>query len=183
MHRDSHWRSKLPVFLVALFLLNLVILLALELLLVYRLPAPLTEEALADWDVSYEGCTILDSDSRSHFRCYLVKTASGELRIVPAESHSLLPGRARILKNSVTAVAESEEPQEITLRIGIRSTVVNVSPIPMPDPEDKSGDWYLTIFYHGAGSYQAKTMLYTLAAAVLEALELMLWELLKRGLS
>lgn len=149
------------------------VVIALELLLLYPVPVPLTEEALAQYDSDYEGCTILYTADRGKLSCHLVQTTDGELHMVPTHGHSLAYKRAKVLKKYIAAVPENED---ITLpvKVGLHTSNVTIG------TEAQSGSRYFTIDYYGS-STQNTTTLYMVIAAVLEAMELAVFHLIRHG--
>lgn len=179
MHRDSYWRSKIPVPLVLLYLLNLVLVLALEVLLLYPCPTEMTPEELAQFDSTFEGCTIVQSYNRVKLNCYLVETADGGIYLIPTHSHGIFSSRARIYKKHITPIPADGEIT-IPIRIGVHTSNVTVSRSPLPYMENQEpSDLSISIDYYG-GSTQAAATVYMVIAAVLEGLELALWYLITK---
>lgn len=179
MDRNKYWSSKVPVPLALLFVVNVFLVMALEILLFYRYPADLTAADLAAMNPAYENCTIIASDDVGTFRCWLVKLESGDYAMVPARQHGLASSRAKVYKNQITSVSAETEEVEITVRTGVHSSLVSVSR--HPNPYDvESLERYLYILYHGASGGQGALALYMLIAAVLEGMELSIWHLIRQ---
>ena len=179
MHKDKYWRSKIPVGLALLFVANLFLVIAIEVLAFYPHPAAITEKDFASVDSIYENCTIVDRDDRTQFQCYLVKTTDDQLHVIPVKVHGLIYSRATIIEKQITLVSPDIDSTEIIVKNGIHSVTVGVSREPFPGMEQEQHEMYLEIIYHGGGSASMVTSLYMVIAAILEALELALWQLLK----
>ncbi|MBQ2854348.1 MAG: hypothetical protein IJE81_02620 [Oscillospiraceae bacterium] len=174
------WKAKVPVFLVLLFAINLLVVIALEILLFYPVSLPLTEEALAESDSRYESCTITRETERSGLHCFLVKTADGETHMIPLRSHGLAYSRAKLLKKYITHIPEDQEIT-IPVKIGVHTSHVLVTPEPLPYMEDQEpAELYIAIDYYGSTNLRTTTTLYMVIAAVLEGLELALFQLIRR---
>lgn len=170
MNTDKYRRSKLPVSLVLLFLLNLLVVIALEILLLYPAPFPVTPEALAEFDSRYAGCTITQEAEQGGLYCCLAETADGEIHMIPARSHGLAYNRAKLLKKYITVIPEGQETT-IPIRIGVHTSNVTVSAEPLSS---------IAIDYYGSTNICTAATLYMVIAAVLEGLELALFHLLRR---
>lgn len=173
MHNDKYYRSKIPVSLVLLYLLNLLVVIALELLVLYPVPVPLTEQALAEYDRRYEGSTILYTADRGKLSCHLVETADGELLMVPTHSHSLTYKRAKVLRKYIVSIPEDEEIT-VPVKVGLHTSNVTVG------TEALTGNRCITIDYYGS-SIRNATTLYMVIAAALEAMELAIFHLIRHG--
>ena len=181
MNRNKYWSSKVPVPLALLYVINVFLVMALELLLFYPHPSVLTEAYLADFDSAYENCTIVTSDDVETFRCYLVKMASGDYSMIPTQQHGLISSRAKVYKNQITPVSADTEDVEITVRTGVHSSLVAVSQNPRPGYGVETSERYLYILYRGTGSGSGTMTLYMLIAAILEGIELAIWHLITRN--
>lgn len=178
---EKYWRSKIPLPLVLLFLVNFFVVIALEVLLLYRTPLPLTEESLAKFDSTYTGCTILQEHRRNQLWCYLVETQSGDVHLIPAKSNGLFLSKGRIYGKQIIPVPEDISETNYNIKIGIRTSTVTVSPEPIPYMENQQpGELFLAISYAATGDYRGTITIYIAIAAILEVLELALWHLLTR---
>ncbi len=174
------WKAKVPVFLVLLFVVNLLVVMALEILLFYPAPFPLTAEALAEFDSRYEGCTITQEAEQGKLYCCLVETADSETHMIPAHGHSLAFKRAKILKKYITVIPKDQEVT-IPVRIGVHTSNVSLSRSHIPYFENReSSDLYLSIDFYGGTNDRATTTIYMVIAAVLEGMELALFQLIRR---
>ena len=180
MSQNSYYRSKIPVKLVLLFLANLLLVMALEILLMYKAPVPLTEDALAEFDPAYKNCTILQEHQRGHLRCCLAETDAGEIHLIPMKAHALAFVRGRIFRDQIVSIPE--DPQETTynIKIGIHTSTVTVSPKPLPWMDDPSPqELYMGISYASLGNAQETAVIYFVLGAVLTFLELAVIRLIK----
>ena len=167
MQNEKYWRSKIPVSLVLLFLLNVFLIIAMEVLLIYRFPAEITPENLAARDAIYEDCTILSSDAINHLNCNLVQTNTGEYRIAAYKNHALFHSRAKLLSDESVVPPENGE-LSVPVKNGVRTCEVIIQP-----------DMTLVIRYAAS---QSGATVYMVIAAILEAAELLIWEFIKRNL-
>ena len=181
MHRESYLRSRIPVPLVLLFVLNVFVVMALEVLILYPHPAELTEEWLSEYDSAYKNSTIVTRDERGTLRCWLIKLESGDYAMIPLRQHGLLTNRAKILTNQIATVSADAREQEITVKVGLHSSVVSVSRTPNPGYHTENAERYLSIIYHNSGNHSGTTAIYMALAAVLEGLELAIWQLIKQN--
>ena len=179
MHRNKYYRSKLPVWLVLLYLVNVLLIVALEALVLYPFPAAAAPEDFAAANPAMEGCTLIDQDATGSFRCYLLRLPDGEYRIVPTVSHSLFSNRAKVLKMGICAFTGEADTATHQIRSGIHTNQVSVSTQAPPHRIHESRPMYINIDYAGSSSFQALTTVYMAIAAILECLELALWQLLK----
>lgn len=180
MHKEKYYRAKLPVKAVLLFFANLLLVMALEILIMYRAPVPLTVDALADFDPVYKNCTIVQEHQRGHLRCYLVRTGAGELRLIPMKAHGLAFVRGKILKDQIIPIPEDTQETTYDIKVGIRTSTVTVSPEPLPWMEEQTPQaLYMGISYASLGSAQETAVLYFVLGAVLTFLELAVIQLIK----
>ena len=180
MSRDTYYRSKIPVKLVLLFLANLLLVIALEILLLYKAPVPLTPDALAAFDPAYENCTILQEHQRGHLWCYLVETEAGETRLIPMKAHGLVFTRGRIYEDQIVTIPENVQETTYNMKIGIHTSTVTVSsePLPWMEPQE-SQDLYMGISYAASSNASETGVLYFILGAVLTFLELAVIQLIK----
>lgn len=91
--------SKTPLVFVIALLLNLILVVALEVALLYRIPAPLTPESLERVSARYENCRVygqINMDSNPRIPFYRVLTNDGQTDIIPLQRHSFFPSRAKL---------------------------------------------------------------------------------------
>lgn len=180
MNRETYYRSKLPVKLVLLFLANLLLVAALEILLLYRVPVPLTGDSLAEFDNVYEHCTILQEHQKGHLRCYLVQTETGEIHLIPVKSNGLIFTRGKLYEDQIVTIPEDIPETTYDIKIGIRTSTVTISPEPLPWMEAQAPQTlYIGISYASHGSAQETAVLYFVLGAVLTFLELAVVQLIK----
>lgn len=170
MSREQHYMSKVPPKLILLFLVNLILIIGLEVLLIYRYPAKLDTQTLASFDDSYEDCTILQAHQRGYLWCYLVQTQEGEIRLIPVRTHSIFFNRGRIYDDQIVTISEDIQETVFPVKLGLHTSTVTVSSEPMPNMlTQEPSDLYMAI--SSAASGDAATV-YMLLAAVLELAEL-----------
>lgn len=177
MHREKYWGAKVPLALAITFVINLLLVIGMECLLLYKCPLPLTADTLADFDSSYENCRILDTFQQGKLHCCLVETDSGQIHMIPFQGHSLAASRSRILKKYITVVPEQEQIT-VPVRIGAHTSQIIVSPEPIPGSEFYTSGLYVSIYYSQSNS----GTLYMVLAGILAVLELGFFQLLKQNL-
>lgn len=180
MHRNKYWQSKIPVRLVLLYAANLILVILLEILLVYPLSKPLTEANFASIDSCFKNCTIITTDETNGLTVYLIETADGQQHIIPTRQHSIAYNRCRIYDKQIQSVPEADGSHTVTVRIGLRNIPITV----IREQWQVSEDEYTTIETvsidsYTSSSYRSTGTLYMVIAAVLEFIELAIWQLLK----
>ena len=178
-NKSKHMQSKIPLPLVFLFLVNVFVVMAVELLVFYPHPAALTESWLEEYDSAYSNCTIVTNSEAGDFRCWLVKPESGDYVMIPTKYHALFSNRAKIYTDQITSISADTEEQEITVKTGIHSSLVTVRQTPVEGLGTENLERYLYILYHSSGNMRGMTTLYMVIAAILEGLELAIWQLIK----
>ena len=74
MHQEKYWASKVPLPMALLFLANILVILAVQILVFYRYPAAPEPASLAKYDPVYASSRILAEDSRNYLTASLVET-------------------------------------------------------------------------------------------------------------
>ena len=95
---------KTPLSFVLVLILNIILVVALEVALLYRMPTPLSPETLEKVSARYENCRVygeinLHSGPGVYF--YRVQTQDGETDIIPLRQHSFFPSRTRLVSRKV----------------------------------------------------------------------------------
>lgn len=175
MYEENHYARKTPTILIVLFAVNLVLMIALEILLVYKFPAELTAGELAEYDSVYEDCTILAEDTLNQLRCYLVQTSTGEVHLFPVRMHTIFFSRARIYDDQIIPIPTDSAETVCTLKMGIRSPSVIV--------RSEGGTLSLDIEKAYFGGVQEIVGVYFLINALLILLELGIGSILKKNLT
>ena len=162
---------KTPISFVLALLLNIVLVVALEVALFYRIPMPLTPDYLASVDARYEDCRVfgeINSDSNPSVRFYRVQTQSGQTDIVPAQRHSFFSSRAKVPKNKILQNMALEGQYSKQLLFG-----TNVYTLFVSDSSVRAG-------HTGGGAFvQTALTKYMALGAVLAFAELLLLEKLR----
>ena len=162
-----HPKTPLPFVLALVF--NIILVAALELVLVYRYPAPLTAGDLEQVDSRYEECHVFgETGSGQGVRFYRVRTREGQTDIVPMQPHSFVPSRARLHRNKILWDLDLDSQDSRQIMIGTKFYTVFIS----------DGSVY-TGLTSGAGSLQSALAWYMGIGAVLAFLELLLLEKLR----
>lgn len=121
---------KTPLSFVLVLLLNIVLVVALEIALLYRIPVPLTPESLHNADSRYENCRVygpINLDSNPGVRFYRVLTREGETDIVPLQSHSFFPSRARLRQSKALKNVDLQEQSSEQILFGTNIYTVFIS--------------------------------------------------------
>ena len=169
MHRQKYYRAKIPLSLVLLFLANVFLVMALELMFVYKYPATVDEATLGKYDSAWVGSTILSQDSySSSLDVSLVELPDGSRILLTTKPHGIAYGRAKL--TDVQNVELTEEEQVFYIRNGIHTSEIAVT----------GGDTVTLRYGHG-GTLSEKTTIYMVLAAVLETMELGLYQLIKKN--
>ena len=121
---------KTPLSFVLVLLLNIVLVVALEVALLYRIPDPLTPESLQIADARYENCRVygqINLDGNSGIRFYRVQTLDGQTDIVPLQRHSFFPSRAKLRENKILKNIDLTEESTEQVMIGTKLYTIFVS--------------------------------------------------------
>ena len=174
MRQDKYWASKVPLPLALLFLLNVFLIIAVELLFFYKYPAVADEAVLGKYDPAWIGGTVINRDDRSSLLAYLIETPEEETRLLVVKRHSIAHGRGRVLYDEPVQMPESGE-LTVPVRNGIHTSEISIMDIP-------SSFWSVTVEYSNTGTIKETTAWYMFLAAVLEALELIVIHFVKKNL-
>lgn len=160
-----HYKTPLP--LVLGMLVNLVLVIALEVLVFYRTPLPPTAELLAKLDKRYEGCQVygdVNMDENRGVRFYRVVTADGETDLIPLRQHSFFPSRTQLVTQKILQNLDLETDSSHQLLFGTDIYTVFVS--------NGTVRAMATVY----GSFQQKTTVkYMVLGLVLAIGELVIW--------
>lgn len=167
---EKYWKSKIPLWMALLFLLNVFLIVAVELLTVYKYPAEVDEALLSRWDPAYTGCTVIAQDDHSRLNCYLAETAGGEFHLVAAKKHPIFHRRVRILSGQKVTVPDIGEYTELLIKVGLQSATVHVY-------RNR-----VDLYFVPASTLQVTSTFYTITAAFLVLLEIGIWELIRRNM-
>lgn len=162
---------KTPISFVLTLILNIILVVALEIALFYRLPVPLTSEVLRKTDTRYENCRVygeinIDSNPRIHF--YRVLTQDGQTDIVPLQQNSFFSSRAKLRQNKILENVDLNKQNSHQILFGTDIYTIFVS-----DGSVHAGQT-------GGGAFvQTALAKYLGLGAVLAFFEMLLWEKLK----
>lgn len=112
---------KTPLSFVLFMILNIILVIALEIALLYQFSLPLTSEILKQTDARYENCRVcneinIDTNPRIHF--YRVLTQDGQTDIIPLQRHSFFPSRVRLRENKILENINLGEPDTHQILLG-----------------------------------------------------------------
>ena len=175
MRQEKYWASKVPLPLALLFVLNVFLIVAFQLLFLYRYPAQPDAAALAGYDAVYEGATIKNSDSSYYLHASLVETSGGECHLVVTQAHVLAYGRGKVVYAQPVSMPESGE-QAVYVKTGVHTSEIVLTQIP-------SGGTAVTIQYSNTGIIREATAFYMFLGAVLEGLELLVIHFIRKNLT
>lgn len=179
MKTESCYRSKIPVGWVLLLLANILLVMALEVLLLYQAPVPLSAEDLSKADPRFDGAVLSQSQKQGYLHCALAETPDGQVYLVPVRVHGIVFTRGRILNKQIVAVADNADTT-VNVKVGIHTSTLSVSPEPPPWLEDPAPeDLYLTIVHSSSAAGSSMAVLYLLMGGILTFLELAVVQLLK----
>ena len=175
MHtREKYWASKVPLPLALLFLVNVLLVIGLELLFVYKHPAIPEGADLAKYSTIYEDCNVVNQDSQNRLTASLVETADGQTHLVVTKGHSLALGRGNIIYAQPVSMEDSDE-----ITVNVKNVIHTSTVIIRKVPTDLLA---VTIEYSASGGVKEVTAWYMFLAAVLEALELLVIHFIKTRL-
>ena len=163
-----------PLSLALLFLLNVLIIAAGQILIFYRSPAQPDAASLASYDPVYEGSNVLISDKSGYLTAALVETSDKQIHLVVTKIHSLAYNRGRILYAEPVELPVSGEIS-VSVKNGVHTSRILAGNTAADFP-------YVTIEYGYSGTIREQSVLYLILAAVLEALELMAFHLIRKNL-
>ena len=175
MHREKYWSSKVPLPLALLFLFNVFLVAAVQILAFYPYPAQPDAASLEKYGSAYEECRILNKDSVNYLTASLVQTHDGQIHLVVTKAHEVAFGRGRILYAEPVEIPDKEEIAVFVINV-IHTSEIRIQAIPSDVPA-------VTIHYGYSGGIRETSVLYLLLAASLEAIELMVLHLIKRNLT
>jgi len=180
---DIGRRAGVPWYYPVVFLLNILLILAAEVLLLYRQPVPMTEAILAEKLPAYHNASIQNSTESGTIVWYLVQTEADELHLIPVRKHILFQNRGKLLDSQITLIPADTGHMEVTTRAGIGGSTVMIGTEVEPwDGEQSEYNLQMRSKYAGgnignAGRYAASG--YFLLGVLLSILEYVLWNKIK----
>lgn len=180
---DLGRRAGFPWYYPVVFFLNLALILALELLLLYRTPFPLTEESLVKQEPAYSGAVIQNTTQNSSVAWYLVETEERTLHLIPVQRNQILQDWCRIRTDQIVTIPADTTEMDIQTKIGIGATTVSVGT--EVEPWSDEVQEYPVKLRSKYGQYATRSYekynftLYALLALVLSILENVVWNKLK----
>ena len=182
---DLGRRAGFPWYYPVVFLLNLALIFALELLLLYRTPLPLTQAALAERDPAYADAVIVNSTQNSSVSWYLVETGDGALHLLPFQRNQINQNRGRLRSKQIVTIEADTAYTEVQTKVGIGATTVTVGtevepwadevqehPLKMRSKYAASG---------GGGSAKYTFTLFMFLALGMSIVEYIIWNKIKNG--
>ena len=181
-YEDVYRRAGFPWYYPLVFILNIALIIALELMFIYQLSVPLTEETLFQQNPAYENATILRSLDNNIFDWYLVETDSSEYHVIPIRRHALFVNRCQICEDQIVAVPDDTAEMEITTKAGITSSTLLVGREVAPQYGGKlTGEMEIRPKWYGRSSAPTYAIgFYFLSGLGLSLLEYAAWNKLKR---
>ena len=180
-YEDVNRKAGIPFYYPLVFFLNIALIIALELLLVYKHPFPLTEELLAKQLPAYENASILHTTDKTFICWNLVETESGDFHVVPVRRHVLFFNRCKLLPDQIVAISPDTAETEITTRDGIAGSTVLVGREVAPKAGvESTGELGIRPKWYGNSSLPAYTYgFYFLLGLAMSLLEAFLWHKIK----
>lgn len=180
-YEDVNRRAGIPFHYPLVFFVNIVLIIALELLLVYRQPLPLTQELLARELPVYEDAAILRETDRNLIEWYLVQTGEGEYHVVPVRRHAVFFDRGKICDDQIVTVPPDTGEMEITTRDGVVAfTVLAGREVSPAVGEEITGEMEIRPKWYGHSNASAFTYgFYFLAGLAMSLAEAFLWHKIK----
>ena len=170
MHREKYFLSKTPLPLVLLFLLNIFLIVAFQLLFVFKYPSSMDETVLGKVNPQWADCTILSQDNYStSLEAYLIENPDGSRQLVTLKPHSFVFGRAKLTDTQMVEPKEAE--QIFYVKTGVHTAEIAVI-----------GGNTVDIKYGYGGSMTEALALPMVLSAALEGLELLVYYLIKKNL-
>ena len=171
----------LPFYYPIVLFLNIALIIALDLLLVYKHPFPLTEELLARELPAYENAVILRSTDKTLICWNLVETETGEYHVVPIRRHALFFNRCKLCDDQIAVVPKDTAQTEITTRAGISgSTVLVGREVAAQYGEKLTGEMEIRPKWYGNSNLATYAYgYYFLLGLALSLLEAFLWHKIK----
>lgn len=169
MRFKLHHKTPLP--LVLGILVNIVLVVALEVLIFYRTPLPPTEDLLSKLDTRYEDCQVMaevNADSNRGVHFYRVKTSDGQTDLIPLKQHSFFPSRTRLYPGKIIKNLDLEADSSTQVLFGAEIYTVFVS------------DGIVRAMFSAGGSFQQTALVkYMTLGLVLTLVELFILEKLR----
>ena len=180
-YEDVNRKAGIPFYYPLVFFLNIALIIALELLLVYKHPFPLTEELLAKQLPAYENASILHTTDKTFICWNLVETESGDFHVVPVRRHVLFFNRCKLIPDQIVAISPDTAETEITTRDGIAGSTVLVGREVAPKAGvESTGELGIRPKWYGNSSLPAYTYgFYFLLGLAMSLLEAFLWHKIK----
>ena len=170
MHREKYWRSKIPLPLALLFLLNVFLIVVFELLFVYKYPASIDEAALGKIAPAWVGTSILGSNTGTNLNAYLIELPDGNEQLIVMKPHSVVRGRTKLIYAEPVSSREEAE-QSIYIKNGVHTSEVIIS-----------DDNTVIVRYSYSGGIQEAATWYLVLGAATEGLELLVYYFIKKNL-
>ena len=176
-YEDVHRRAGVPFYYPLVLILNVALIIALELLLIYKHPFPLTQELLAKELPAYENAAILRSTDKTFIGWTLVETENGEYHVVPIRRHALFFSRCKICDDQIVIVPEDTREMEITTKAGITGSTVLVGREVAPEyGQALTGEMEIRPKWYGNSNLPTYTYgYYFLLGLAMSLLEAFLW--------
>ena len=176
-HADVYRRAGLPFYYPLVLFLNIALIIALELLLVYRHPFPLPEQLLAQELPAYENAVILRSTDKTAIGWCLVETETGEYHVVPLRRHTLFFNRCKLYEDQIVVVPSDTAQTEITTKDGmVAATVLVGRDVESQVGADITGEMEIRPKWYGNNNFAVFTCgFYFLTGLAMSLAEAFLW--------
>ena len=180
-YEDANRKAGIPFYYPLVLFLNIALIIALELLLVYQYPFPLTEELLAQQLPAYENAFILRTTDKTFICWNLVETEAGDYHVVPVRRHVLFFNRCKLLPDQIVIVPPDTAETAITTRDGIAGSTVLVGQEVAPEAgAEPTGEMEIRPKWYGNSSLPTYTYgFYFLLGLAMSLTEAFLWHKIK----
>lgn len=170
MYKEKYYSAKTPLPLVLLFLLNMFLIVAFQLLFAFKYPTSMDETVLGKVNPQWADCTILSQDNYStSLEAYLIELPDGSRQLITLKPHSVVFGRAKLMD---TQIVEPEEAEQIFyVKTGVHTAEIAVI-----------GSNTVDIRWGYNGSMMEAMALPMVLSATLEGLELLVYYFIKKNL-
>lgn len=119
MSENIYRRARLPLYYPLVFLMNVLLIIALEVLLFYPTSLPLTDSDLS-------GSVIRNATESGTITWYLVETEADTLQLVPVRKHVFIHSRGKLLTGQIVDIPADTEYMEVTTLAGIGGSTVKI---------------------------------------------------------
>ena len=180
-YEDVHRRAGFPWYYPLVFVLNIALIIALELMFVYKLPVPMTGKLISRELPEYENATLHRSLDQSLIGWYLMEMDTGEYHVVPVRRHSVFINRCKLCSDQIVVVPGDTAEMEVTTKAGINASTILVGrEVATQYGGEPTGQMELRPKWYGRSNAPSFAYgIYFFSGLGLSLLEYLLWKKLK----